>query len=377
MTKFQTEIPVMNKYFVAMLVVSVAAANTSPALAQGSLSPSAAPGACMKTLTQVEPRTPISSAPYTITSPGSYYLTTNISSAEDGVIIQSHNVTLDLMGFTISGINGTMGYGINIDFTELAPIRNLTVRNGAISGFYMGAYAKETVGARFEGLSISSNGIAIYLNGNEGNCDANTITHCSMTDTTYDGMMLNGGLNGTCDGNVITHCIISKSGQAGINIEASSGQCNGNLISDCSISKSSWRGIDVTGNSGSCNGNAFLRNEIFGNGSYGIALSGMNSSGNCDGNRVSECTIYRNGNRGIDLSYAEENRIEDNHISRQTGLTTYGIYSANSGRGNLIVKNTCIGHTNNYALTATDTYGTIVTNTGALTGTDPWANFSR
>ena len=48
---------------------------------------------------------------------------------------------------------------------------------------------------------------------------------------------------------------------------------------------------------------------------------------------------------------------------------------------NFILKNTCVGQTNNFGLSANDTYGPIVTNSGSLSSTGdeshPWANFSR
>lgn len=50
-----------------------------PTFAQGSLTPPGAPEPTMKTLDQIEARTPISSAPFTIIRPGSYYLTTNLT----------------------------------------------------------------------------------------------------------------------------------------------------------------------------------------------------------------------------------------------------------------------------------------------------------
>jgi len=50
-----------------------------PAFSQGPLTPGGTPTPTMKTLTQIEPRTPIESLPFTITQPGSYYLTKNLA----------------------------------------------------------------------------------------------------------------------------------------------------------------------------------------------------------------------------------------------------------------------------------------------------------
>src|SRR5215831_14797408 len=87
----------------AALLLSTLNPQLSTCFAQGSLTPPGAPAPGMKTLTQLEPRTPIASAPFTISAPGSYYLTTNVSvSAGDAITIATNNVTLDLRGFTIS-----------------------------------------------------------------------------------------------------------------------------------------------------------------------------------------------------------------------------------------------------------------------------------
>ena len=92
----------------------------------------------MMTLSQIEPRTPISSSPYTISNPGSYYLTTNIVgvSSQNGINISANNVTLDLNGFSLQGISSAInGISIQTGYT------NVTVRNGTISGWgagYMG-----------------------------------------------------------------------------------------------------------------------------------------------------------------------------------------------------------------------------------------------
>src|SRR5438445_10077681 len=83
------------------------------ALAQGPLTPPGAPAPTMKTLDQIEPRTPISSVPFTISQAGSYYLTKNLTgtASQDGITIAADNVTLDLMGFSLNGI-ASSGNGV-------------------------------------------------------------------------------------------------------------------------------------------------------------------------------------------------------------------------------------------------------------------------
>ena len=72
--------------------------------------------------------------------------------------------------------------------------------------------------------------------------------------------------------------------------------------------------------------------------------------------------------------------MEANTIWGTTGGTHYGIRT-DTTTDNFILKNTCVGHTYNFVLSATDTYGPIVTGSGVLSSTGneshPWANFSR
>src|SRR5579863_106653 len=83
--------------------------------AQGSLTPPAGPAPTMKTLAQIEPRSPISALPFVITNSGAYYLTTNLTgiSGSDGIIVQADNVDLDLSGFALIGVAGS-GNGVDV-----------------------------------------------------------------------------------------------------------------------------------------------------------------------------------------------------------------------------------------------------------------------
>jgi hypothetical protein len=108
----------------------------NPALvrAQGSLTPPGAPAPTMKSLAQIEPRTPISSAPFTINASGSYYLTTNLTTTvSNAIVITANGVTLDLSGFTLfstvtNANNG--GYAILL----AGSLSDITILNGYIRG---------------------------------------------------------------------------------------------------------------------------------------------------------------------------------------------------------------------------------------------------
>ncbi len=404
------------------------AATVSSAWAQGSLTPPGAPAPTMRTLEQVQPRTPITNVPYTITQPGSYYLTANLTSDTRGVRIGASGVTLDLMGFTLTG-NSSEWDGVYVDGTTDNLIRDVVVRNGILRGFRAGVLAFSTQNCRFEQLVLTGNhGFGFYANGKpfDGNiiagctisdngrggiyflnppgsrCNGNIITDCTVSSNRFYGVhFLHGQCNGNtitdcaiggsrhgvvlegddgpCDGNTIANCVIGGCRSDGVVfLGGTNGQCNGNTIADCTISGNDGRGIYLQGVGGPVNGNTITRCAISSNGNYAVALDGV--SGQCDGNTIVDCTLRGNVSGGGYLASAHGNRMEGNHISGQTGSTTYGIHCSSTA-GNLILCNTCVGQATNFLMSAKDTYGPIVTNSGALaTGgasAHPWANFSR
>jgi hypothetical protein len=115
-----------------VIVVSLATSQHC-VFGQGALAPPGPPAASMKSLDQVEPRTPIESLPFSITQGGSYYLAKNLqfsATSGDAITIAASDVTLDLMGFTLSSSSAVTGSAIRIN----ASLRNVAVRNGVITG---------------------------------------------------------------------------------------------------------------------------------------------------------------------------------------------------------------------------------------------------
>src|SRR5262245_16864747 len=123
-------------------------------LAQGPLVPPGPPGPTFKTLQQVEPRTPISSLPITLSQPGSYYLTTNLQgvAGQHGITISGPRVTLDLMGFELRGVAGSLS-GIYMN-----PATSPHIRDGSITGWGQdGINGTNGGGGIIEELRVSNN----------------------------------------------------------------------------------------------------------------------------------------------------------------------------------------------------------------------------
>ena len=174
---------------------------------QGSLTPPGAPAPTMKSLDQIEARTPISAAPFTISNPGSYYLTTNLTGAVSGsgITISANNVTLDLNGFAVQGVPFSAS-GIVLSGTST----NVTVRNGTISGWgtygiLFGTYGYLSQNLVLEHLTVSANG-----NGIAGaNC---VVQNCQSSDNNFYGIYVAPG--------TVSHCLVQNNGSSGIFVDA-------------------------------------------------------------------------------------------------------------------------------------------------------------
>jgi hypothetical protein len=173
-----------------------------PAFSQGSLTPPGAPAPTMKSLDQIEARTPISSAPFTILQPGSYYLTTNVTvSSGYAIAITANNVTLDLNGFTIASTAPVASGDTAILLS--GSLTNIAIRNGHISSGVTNNGAGVYSGSGF-GYGVSFSGFPYNAR----------VSGLSVSGCQYHGIYL--GYNST----VVEACVVNTVGAYGIQAQS-------------------------------------------------------------------------------------------------------------------------------------------------------------
>jgi parallel beta-helix repeat protein len=372
--------------------------------AQGPLSPTAAPAPTMKSLAQIEPRIAITNLPYTISSSGSYYVTTNLtcttcSGVQPGInfslIPLADNVTLDLNGFTLSGMAGS-GHGINVSGGYNYVIRNGTLANWGEDGVDMSLASN----SRFENLQFYGNG-HIGLEAGAGS----VVVNCEATANTVAGYSLLSGEichcvavgNGTgivaSAGCLVADCTASGNTSDGINVGVGTGVrgCtsyqNGNngvttstncTLIGCTAGGNTANGISVG------NGCAVKDCTASGNKQYGIEVGNNCTVKDCSASSNVGAGIYvssndcliagntcnGNGSTGIAIT-GGQNRVDGNHVAASGN---YGIYPNNANVANSITRNSAAGN-------GIAGYGNYSGNadyapTGSVsTATNPWTNF--
>ena len=372
-----------------LALLSAIGFHPSALFAQGSLTPPGPPGATMLTLSQIEPRTPISSGGFIITAPGSYCLTTNLVCTNTfGIETFANNITLDLNGFSLTGTSGAE-FGIYV----VSGSSRIRVYNGMVNGWANYGIASAANDITLEHLAISGNTIGVVLSGSFGNTlrdstvDGNTNygVWCDQCSATLDDLVVssNGNLGiyfQQCANDAVKDCTVDGNGSHGVDFSSTG---NG-IISDSAINENNGFGIDCTS---STNVN-LERLTILDNNTSGINFSGSGciisacgiNGNNQDGILMagSGCFIHDNncaGNADGIYVTGSNNRIENNHIIENggTGLAFEGLST-----NNLVVKNSVEGSgTYDYFFNSPQITGPIITNaiSGIITNSSPWANF--
>jgi parallel beta-helix repeat protein len=351
--------------FTIRTIAPIALAMFAGLAVAGPINPPAGPvTSTMKTLSEVEPRIAINAtntpgdadvtpSMFKITQPGSYYLTGNITgvAGKNGIEITSPGVTIDLNGFSLNGVTGTLD-GIVL----LGNLRGTTIRNGVVSNW--GGDGIDTYvgfgGGRIEGVISTSNGGDGIRAG-----IAMTVTTSAATKNQGDGIV-------TSESCTVIGCTAYSNTGTGFVVGP------GSTVENCSSMGNDGRGFS-----------AELGSTVRGcaatvNGSDGISCS---LSCTIQNNTLSRNGVLLTNGAGIYVT-GNDNRIEGNNCSgADIGLDI-------AASGNIIMKNTCSGNTSNWSIVAGNAVAPIVnaaTNaagingnsyTGSLGSTDPNANFT-
>ncbi len=402
--------------------------------AQGALTPPGAPAPTMKTLDQLdakldaklESRIAINATNtpgdaislFKITQPGSYFLTGNIIgiSGKHGIAIASSGVSLDLNGFDLVGVPGSLD-GVSATVFDLT---NIAVINGSVrswGGDGVDLRTNFTRNSRVVDVQATENGgsgIRVHFGCTVLNCSAAgnsaggiaanascmisnslalqntgagittiagcTVLHCSASSNLGSGFAIG-------DGCTVSNCVAESNNNAGFTVAF------GCTVTHSATHQNTGDGMDIGG------GCTILNCSAYQNFGYGILTNNSCVVADCTAKSntldgiicVASCLIRGNvcsSNGSVSSvggihATGGQNRIEGNTCTSSGRGVTVDV------AGNFIIKNTCSGNTTDWVLAAGNVFGPIVDRrsflsstvngfsaTSTLGTTEPNANFS-
>ena len=290
----------------------------------GPLDPTGPPGSTGKNV--------ITSLPFGISQPGSYVLNSNLTgvSSQNGINITANNVTIDLQGFELVGVPGSL-HGIAHISGSLS---GLTVRNGTIRNWgQLGISAGP--GVLVDEVSFKANNGGVFAG------DGATLTNCRIEGSIGTSSILgNRAVVSKCtfdsNGSGCTNCPGIQVGQdstvtetvarnnGGIEIQAGTGSTLENCTADGNgtagegilvAADSTVRGCTARNNGGDeiqAAGPSLVRECVAdGNGTAGFGISVG------EGSTVSNCTVRNNGN--AEINALDRSIIENCGVDGWTG----------------------------------------------------------
>lgn len=304
-----------------------------------------------------EPRTPITSLPFTISASGSYYLTASLSLAAintHAITIAADYVTLDLGGFTLTGPGsaaGSSGVGIIVSSFR----QGIRVCNGVVKGFRgTGVDVSQTYHAVVDSVVSLANGARGILAGSES-----VLYRCTAGFNLSDGIQAASAFDCTAHNN------------SGNGISIAPGLCSG-----CTAVDNSLVGIYVSGRAEGCYA---LRNQD------GISLSGYSAVANSSADlssrdnfriwgggrtRVQNCQGSR-GATGVHVlgTPTDDIVIEGNFLFQNS----IGIHIE---AGSALVVRNQLSNTTNISAIAGNVIGPTVDASNIATSNSPHANYA-
>ena len=358
------------------LGLAVVAGAPVPVASGGSLSPPAGPVApTMKTLAEIEPRTAINAmntpgdadSTFKISMRGSYYLSGNVLGelGKHGIEVEAGDVTIDMMGFTLIGVPGSLDGIFSSDFYP----HNIAITNGAIrdwgeDGLDLSTFG--SLGAVVDGIRASNNGDNGIRVGQAG-----LVNRCTAVDNANNGIL-------TARGSMVNGSSASENGNNGISV----GQ--GCTVVHCEAYGNEVRGITVSDSGTS----TVISHSIAANNS-GVGFYALN--GNV---AISNCIAHLNASDGILVgsdSFIRDNLCDANGYDVGSGA---GIYIVGGGNrieannitdndrgidvdvaGNLIIRNSASGNGVNFDIVAGNIVGPTVTAATIAGNNNPHANY--
>lgn len=343
----------------------------------GPLNPPAGPvTSTMKTLAEVEPRTPLTyaSAPgdnttmYRISASGSYYLTQDIwvPPGVSGITIAQVDVTIDLNGFMLSGLTGS-----HEGITTTVSGSRITIKNGTVTGFGVsGVNLASATSVQVRDVTSSGNhtGISVGADSSVVSCRADHCyvsgfavgDRCTVTGCVSSSNLQNGFTAGSND--TFRSCTASENSQVGFYLGAQ------NTIGDCQSLHNTLQGIVAPDNCG------IIGNQCRANGGTDYASIWTTGDGNTIQNNQTTDSGY-----GVWLS-GNHNTVCGNTFSSPAQRAVVA-----QGTNNLIIQNTMHNTIGGIQAVAFNRVGAILqpnynpqlisgTSGGGLGITDPFAN---
>ncbi len=344
------------------------------------------------------------SSVFVISTPGSYCLAANVIgvSGKNGIKIAANNVTLDLGGFAVLGVGGSLN-GVWVTNSSL----HLVIRNGSISGWGSHGLDGNNGGlARIEDLRTDANGgNGLVIN------SGSQVTNCVAAQNTGIGIAVSNNV-------LVTGCVSSVNGGHGFGLGTActiksclafgntgagitTGGVNYLTVIDCNANTNTGGGIAAPAR-------AFITSSTAeGNGIVGISTGASSTVSNCHasgntgdgiiaatGSAVTGCTASANTGDGIEVDNrcrvegntcegngqgagngagihvtSRSNRIDGNTaISNDRGIEVNGV-------GNLVVRNDATLNTTNYDIVPGNANANVEPLVPNFILDRPWANF--